>query len=422
MHVADARTRSFRQIDPPLGSRQNMKVLLAHNFYGSSAPSGENLVFEAEKELLRKHNHEVREFTRHSDEIRAQSVWGSAKGALATPWNPWMAHAMRKAVAEFQPAVVHAHNTFPLISPAIFSAIGQRAARVLTLHNYRLFCPAAIPMREGRVCTECLDLRSVAPALQHGCYRGSRVATVPLAASVALHRWLDTWNNHVDAFIVLSEFQRERVVLAGLNERKVHIKPNFLPGTPTSPSWDERPERVVFVGRLSVEKGLRTLLKAWAMWGKTAPQLRLIGDGPLREELQAQAAGLNVVFLGQLPAAAAQVEIKSSRLLVLPSECYETFGMVLAEAFGFGTPVAVSDLGPLPCIVKSNQNGLVFEATNASSLLEVVRSAWAHPDLLKKLGQGARLAFESHYNEETNYQSLMEIYGCAVAESQRGKQ
>jgi hypothetical protein len=158
-----------------------VKVLLVHNFYGSSAPSGENQVFEAEKLLLQEMGHEVTDFSRHSDEIRSQGTWGVVRGALATPWNPWMTRAVKEAVSNFQPDVVHVHNTFPLISPGIFHAIGPRAARVLTLHNYRLFCPAAIPMRGGRVCTDCLDMRSAWPALRYGCYRDSRVATLPLA-------------------------------------------------------------------------------------------------------------------------------------------------------------------------------------------------------------------------------------------------
>ena len=398
-----------------------MRVLLAHNFYGSTAPSGENQVLEEEKLLLQRFGHKVGEFSRNSDEIRAHGVWGAVQGALATPWNPWMAQAIREAVTVFQPAVMHVHNTFPLISPAIFSAIGQRAARVLTLHNYRLFCPAAIPMREGKVCTECLDRRSVVPALAHGCYRGSRLATVPLAANVALHRWLGTWHNHVDAFITLSEFQRERMVQAGLPASKVHVKPNFFPGRPEVIPWDERTKHVVFVGRLSEEKGLRTLLKAWALWGEAAPQLRLVGDGPLRAELAVNAAGLNVDFLGQLPAVQAQAEIASAHLLVLPSECFEGFPMVIREAFAFGTPAAVSNLGPLPSIVQSGQNGLVFEPGNAASLLDVLRGAWAQPDLLEKLGRGARQAFEAHYNEDANHQTLLEIYEQAMVENRRSR-
>ena len=197
-----------------------MRLLVVHNFYGSEAPSGENMVYQAEKALLKSRGHSVEEFTRHSDEIRSKGFRGQLRGALATPWSRRSARELRNHVERMRPDVVHVHNTFPLISPSIFHAIGHRAARVLTLHNYRIFCAAAIPMRHGRVCTECLDSRSVLPSLRYGCYRDSRAATVPLAAGVALHRRLGTWSNHVEAFISLTEFQRELLSWSGLPRRE----------------------------------------------------------------------------------------------------------------------------------------------------------------------------------------------------------
>ena len=239
-----------------------MKILLVHNYYGSAAPSGENQVFEAERALLRQRGHRVREFVRHSDEIRGQGVWGAVKGACAVPWNPCSVVAIRRAVDAFQPDIVHVHNTFPLISPGIFPAIGHRAARVLTLHNYRLFCPAAIPLRDGRVCTDCLAARSSWPALRHGCYRHSRLATLPLAFSVALHRTLNTWTQQVDAFIALSDFQRQLMTQSGLPAARVYVKPNFYPGHPQPVPWPDRQDYAVFAGRLTAEKGVETLIRA----------------------------------------------------------------------------------------------------------------------------------------------------------------
>ena len=393
-----------------------MKVLLVHNFYGSAAPSGENQVFEAEKALLQSRGHEVAEFTRQSDEIRGHGVWGSIQGAAATPWNPWSARAIRQAVARFVPDVVHVHNTFPLISPSVFHALaGTGVARVLTLHNYRLFCPAAIPMRAGQVCTDCLDRRSVLPALQHGCYRNSRLATVPLALNVALHRAAGTWSHQVDAFITLTEFQRQRVVDAGLPASRVYVKPNFYPGNPAVAPWDQRQPVVVFAGRLTAEKGVATLIRAWQLWGLEAPELRVLGDGELRGELESMAAGLPVRFLGQVDAAEAQRQIAQASLLVLPSECFEGFPMVVREAFAFGTPAAVADLGPLPGIVRHGVGGVVFDARNPESLLHTVRTAWQAPGRLENLGQGARQAFDTLYNEEANYMTLMRVYGQAMA-------
>lgn len=397
-----------------------MKILLIHNHYSSAVPSGENQVLIAEKLLLIKNHHLVEEFSRDNDEIKYSGIKGRITAALSTPWNPRMANVVRNRVELNKPDVVHVHNTFPLLSPAIFHAIGKRAARVLTLHNYRLFCPAAIPMRNSKVCTECLDKRSPIPSMIHGCYRDSRVATLPLAINVGLHRALGTWTKQVDAFICLSEFQRKMMIEAGLPREKVHVKPNFYPGNPKVVAWPERKPYVVFAGRLTAEKGVINLLRSWQAWGASAPELRLVGDGDLRTQLELMATGLPVRFLGQLGAEEAQAQIANAQLQILPSEWFEGFPMVVREAFAFGTPAAVSDIGPLPSIVEHGKSGVVFQPANPQSLLHEVRAAWETPGLLARLGQGARAEFESKYTEAANYAALMDIYQQAIEVSRNG--
>jgi glycosyltransferase involved in cell wall biosynthesis len=329
-----------------------------------------------------------------------------------------MATKIRAKVDEFRPDVVHVHNTFPLLSPAIFHAIGQRAARVLTLHNYRLFCPAAIPMRrDGTICTKCIDRHSVVPSIQHGCYRWSRVATVPLAVNVALHRFLGTWTQQVDAFIALTEFQRDLMVHAGLPPDRVHVKPNFFPGNPAPLGWSEREDVVVFAGRLKHEKGVETLVRAWLLWGAGAPELRILGDGPLRERLEHLAIGARINFMGQTPSNQAQAQISRAKLVILPSEWFECFPMVIREAFAFGTPAAVTDVGPLPGIVRHGKNGVIFDPHNPESLVREVREVWRAPGVLETLGAEARRTFELLYTEEQNYRSLKEIYEHAMSRS-----
>lgn len=398
-----------------------MRVLVVHNLYGSAAPSGENEVFRAERQLLVDHGHEVEAFVRDSDEIRNGGFAGTVKGALAVPWNPWSMRALRSHVDRFRPDVVHVHNTFPLISPSIFHGLEGRCARVLTLHNYRLFCAAAIPLRDGRPCTDCLDRRSPWPGLRHGCYRGSWLATLPLAAGIALHRVAGTWTSRVDAFIALTTFQQDIMVAAGLPAARVHVKPNFYPGHPVPIAWQQREPCAVFAGRLTPEKGVATLVEAWNRWGDAAPELRIIGDGPLRPQLEAAlVAGSRVRFLGQRPAAEARQEIAAARLLVLPSECFEGFPMVLREAFAFATPVAVSAIGPLPSLVDSGRAGLTFEPGRPDSLHTTVRAAWSDPVRLQTLGERARERFERLYTEDTNHQQLMVIYNAALTRHHAG--
>jgi len=392
-----------------------VRILLVHNFYGSAAPSGENRVFELEKDLLLKHGHVVDTFTRHSDEIRSAGIFGVLRGALSTPYNPFTALSIKCKVEQFKPDIVHVHNTFPLISPSFFKAIGNKAARVLTLHNYRLLCPAAIPTRAGNVCTDCMDNSSVWPSLKYGCYRNSRAATLPLALNVALHRVLGTWQKEVDTFIALTAFQRDLMVSSGLPEKLTRVKPNYYPGNPTPLPWANRGDYMVFVGRLASEKGCESLIRAWSLWGEDAPELRIIGDGPLRIGLEKQATYLPIRFLGQLSSDAAHDQISHAKLLLLPSECFEGVPMVLLEAFAFGTPTAVSNIGPLPSIVQDGVNGVVFQPSDPRSIIQSVQSAQNEPGMLELLASGARQSFESLYSESANYKLLLNIYEHAIA-------
>lgn len=390
-----------------------MRILLAHNFYGSGAPSGENRVFELELDLLRRNGHEVATLVRHSDEIRTTGWLGVAKGGIVTPWNPNSFRAMRKYVDSFKPDVIHVHNTFPLLSPAIFPA-ARGSARVLTLHNYRLLCAAGIPMRQGMPCTECITRRSVVPGLLHGCYRGSRVATLPLAASIALHRARGTWVNDVDSFIALSDFQRELMACGGLPIGRIEVKPNFYPGTPDRMPFESRPERVVFAGRIGAEKGVEDLVEAWLAWGNASPELRIVGDGPMLADLREKASQHpNIRFLGALNPLQAQEEISKARLLLLPSHCFETFGMVLVEAFAYGVPVGVSDIGPLPSIVKP-ADGVIFPSRDPKGLLLAIQNVWDDPQRLREMARKSIACFEGHYTEQINYRQLMEIYTRAI--------
>lgn len=391
-----------------------MKILLVHNSYGSDAPSGENVVFESEKAMLRAKGHQVQTFERHSDDIRKMGSLGTLIGASSVPWNPRSFAEIRRKLREFRPNLVHVHNTFPLISPAIFPA-ARGTARVLTLHNYRLFCAAGTPMRNAQVCTDCLDRKSVWPALKHGCYRGSRVATLPISAGIALHRYRDTWQHDVEAFIALTEFQRIEMIKAGLPPEKIFVRPNSVESSRGALPFDQRPNRIVFVGRLSTEKGLNDLIDTWKKWGRGAPELLIIGDGPLRSDLEALSKNMpNVRLLGQLSQADTRREVGASRLLVLPSRSLETFGLVVIEAFAVGTPVIASDIGPLPLLV-ANGEGATFRTGQPDSLLKELQKLWAHQPALKAMAERAFASWKSHYSQEQNYKLLLKIYERALA-------
>jgi len=396
-----------------------MKIVLSHNFYGSTAPSGENNVYLAERKLLKDNGHVILEYTRESDEIRDKGIRGDIKGALSTPWNPFSVRGLKKVLEDERPDILHVHNTFPLLSPAIFRAARKtKTATILTLHNYRIFCAAAIPLRDGMPCTECLDKRSVIPALRYGCYRQSRLATLPLAIMISLHRKIGTWHKDVDAFIVLTEFQKNKMIEGGLPSDSIYIKPHFYPNPPQPVPWEERYPRIIFIGRLSKEKGVHVLIEAWQRWGPEAPLLEIIGDGPERGSLEREAGKadntVRIKFYGQLQFPETQERLSRSRLLILPSLCFEGFPMVIREAFSLGIPVAASRMGSIPCIVTEGVNGRLFIPGDPDDLYRIVKGLWTEQERLARMAGTARAEFENEYTAEKNYKRLMEIYDLAL--------
>lgn len=403
---------------------EKKKIVLSHNFYGFSAPSGENTVFLAEKDMLLQHGHQLIEFVRNSDDIRDKGVFGLVQGACATPWNPFAKAALRRVLDAEQPDVIHVHNTFPLLSPAIFHAARDLgAAVVLTLHNFRLFCAAGIPMRDSLPCIQCLDKKSVIPALRYGCYRDSRMATLPMAAMIGLHRHLGTWRKCVDAFVALTAFQKGKMVDAGLPAAKVYIKPQFYPAPPSPVPWQDRAAKAMYIGRLGEEKGVHFLIQAWAKWGDPAPYLEIIGDGPWKARLQAQVNSLclqnKIKLSGQLSFEATQKKLANAHLLVLPSLCFEGFPMVIREALALGVPIAASRIGAIPDIVMDHKTGLLFKPGDPEDMLRILKSMWQDDEKLSTMAENARKDFEAKYTAEENHRQLMEIYSAAMEHRKR---
>ena len=401
-----------------------MRILTVHNFYGSDAPSGENTAYCGERDLLRHAGCEVAEFTRHSDEIRGRGVAGALRGGLSTPWNPWSAQALAAEVRRFRPDVVHVHNTFPLISPAVFHALGDGpAAVVMTLHNFRTVCASAMLMRNDRICTECLDRSSVRPALCHGCYRGNRVATAPLALSIALHRALGTWQRRVDAYVTLTGFQREVFRRAGFPDEALHVKANTYDTLLRPQPWSARSDRVLFVGRIGREKGVLSLLEAWRRWGAAAPQLEVVGEGPdldaARRFVSEHGCSARVCLRGALEFGEVQQLLAHSRLLIVPSTWFEGYPMVIREAFALGVPVAASDLGSLADLVDAAV-GRRFRPSDPDDLLKVVRRLWGDGGALEAMSEAARLRYERDLAPGPNLERLMAIYASARAGVRHG--
>ncbi len=379
-----------------------MRILKLHTHY--QQPGGEDSSFAAEVALLQERGHLVRPLVFHNKDLEGLPPW---RQAGLTLWNREAYRRVREAIREHRPDLLHVHNTFPLASPAVVHAAkAEGVPVVMTLHNFRLLCVNALFFRQGRVCEECLGGLPWRGVL-HGCYRESRPASAVVAGMLTLHRALGTWNL-VDRFIALTAFAREKFLQAGFPPEKVVVKPNFV--HPDPGPGEGRGGYALFVGRLSPEKGVFTLLEAWKRLGGRV-LLKVVGDGPLMPEVARLAQEVpGVEVLGRKGPDEVYALMGEASFLVFSSEWYEGFPRVLVEAFAKGLPLLASALGSHGSIVDHGRTGLHFRPGDPEDLAAQVEWLLTHPVELAQMRKEARAEYEAKYTAERNYERLMAIY------------
>lgn len=388
-----------------------MKILLIHNKYKEAG--GEDVVCQEEAELLLSNRHVVEVLL--FDNAGIKTFVDKLRCGLSVIYNYYSARQLQLKIEEFQPDVIHVHNFMPVASPSIFLiARRYRIPVVVTLHNYRLICPGATLFHKGRIFEN--SIHSVFPvrAVLNGAYRNSIWQTAALATMTAIHSLIGTWKNKVDVYITLTSFARKKFMNAaiGIPKSKFVVKPNFIKdigkGDPR-----QRKDYYLFVGRLTEEKGIRTLLKATRLFNF---KLVIIGSGPLSEEVvQCARENPRITFLGFQQKSVVINYMKSCRALLFPSEWYEGFPITLLEAFATGTVVVASKLGAMAEIVTNGVNGLHFEAGNEKELVARITELNADPQLVRRLSTSARSTYLEHYTPENNYPLMMSIYRKAIA-------
>lgn len=382
-----------------------MRILLVHNYY--QQPGGEDVVFAGEQQLLRNCGHEVLTYQADNHEL---SELHPVRAAVETVWSVPAYHKFMQVLKAARPDVVHFHNTFMRISPAAYYACRKVNVPVVqTLHNYRLLCLASTFYRAGHVCEACLQQRVPIAGIRHACYRQSRSQSTIVAAMLATHQWLDTWKDKVDVYIALTDFARRKFIEGGLPAEKIVLKPNFIdidPGERTIVGT-----YALFVGRLTEEKGIRLLVEAWSAIGEIP--LKIVGDGPLYDEIAAKAQCCphhSIEVMGRQNHQTIWALMKEAAFLIFPSGWYEGLPMTIIEAYACGLPVLTTNLGSMAEIVKHGVTGLHFPAGDSCRLAEQVRWAWAHPEEMAVMGRQARAYYGQHYTAQHSYERLIQIY------------
>lgn len=392
-----------------------MRVMQVHNRYRSTAPSGENRVVDQEGGALSAAGHEVMRFERSSDEIEHWPVAKKAALSATIVWSRRSRRDLAAALREHRPDVVHIHNTFPLLSPAVLYACRDAAVPVVaTLHNYKLMCASGDFFRDGRVCHDCAQ-GGPAPAVRHGCYRQSRAASAPVALAIGAHR--SAWRSLVSAYVFISAAQRDLLGGLGLAGERVFVRHNLIPGQDVKPA--PREPMLLYAGRLDEAKGARLLMAGWDRHldgpGDRGLRLVIAGAGALADEVAAWAAARpSVEMAGQVSGSECAALMSRARAVLVPSAWEETFGLVVVEAMALRTPPIAAGHGSLPELINPGVDGVLFAPGDPTALASAIADAQAHPEQYQTLGEQARKTYEQRFNTDASLKHLLEIYRFAI--------
>jgi len=385
-----------------------MRIVICHNYFRERG--GEDQVFEDEVGLLASHGHDVTTFVRNNKDI--DGLADTVRVALGTPWNWGAARELAELVRKTRAEIVHFHNWLPQISPACFySAREAGAAVVQTLHNYRWACPKGILFRDGEVCEDCLGKKMPWPAVRHACYRDNRMGSLFVGATIGLHHMLRTTQRTIDAFVAPGPFIRDKMTEAGLPNDKIHIKPNFLTHDPGP--GNGAGGYVMYLGRLSPEKKIDTLLAAWEHLDGSVP-LKISGIGPLQPQVEAAArSNPSIEYLGFAPNEALDGLLGEAKALVFPSGTYEAQPMTILEAYAKGTPVIAARLGAMSSLIDDGRTGWHFEPGDARGLADVVSRTF-HGTEMGPTRETVRQEFLKSYTPSPNHDVAMKVYEAAI--------
>lgn len=393
-----------------------MRIVVVHNRYRSGAPSGENRVVDREREALSALGHEVVPFERCSDEIEQWSLVKKSSLPARILWSREAYRDLREALRKHRPDVVHIHNTFPLISPAVLYACQAEAVPVVvTIHNKRLMCASGDFFRNGTVCHDCIQ----GPAFQaivHGCYRGSRLATTTIVVATSAHR--KAWRSMVSAYVFASRSQRDLLDGLGFPHDRVFVRYNLIPRL--SMRQVPRNNHVMYAGRLEEAKGPRLLMAGWDCYrsksGDSGLRLVISGGGVLEEEVSAWASARpSVHMVGHADDVQFSDLMSRARAVILPSTCEETFGLVAVEAMAAGTPPIATGHGAFAELITPGVDGVLFPPDDPAALGMAIADVEAHPERYQAYGTQARQTYQERFDPDRNIEQLLEIYRFAIA-------
>lgn len=387
-----------------------MRILLSNKFYYRRG--GDCIYMLNLEQLLKKHGHEVAVFAMDypdNDETPWKKYFPSNMSKLMAFTRPFGSREVKnkfgKLLDDFKPDVVHLNNIHTQLSPVIAELAHRRGIRtVWTLHDYKLLCPRYDCLRNGKeICELCFN-GDKSQCKTYRCMKGSR------PASEIGYREAMTWNRKrleacTDLFVCPSRFMAEKMAQGGFRKDKLKVLCNFIDIEKCRKDGYAKDDYYCYVGRLSHEKGVGTLVGAAA---RLPYKLKIIGGGPLLEQLKIKNEELkgNVEFLGFRQWADIKDIVGKARFSVIPSEWYENNPLSVIEAECLGTPVLGARIGGIPELIDEGMNGMTFDSGNANDLAEKIKAMYNADFDYKAIADAAM----KRYNAEIYYDEIMKCY------------
>jgi glycosyltransferase involved in cell wall biosynthesis len=353
--------------------------------------------------MLKEHGHKVILYSRNNSELKKMNKVQKLMLPITTIFNPRTYKDIKRIVKQEKIDIVHVHNTLNLVSPSVYyAALKCKVPVVQTIHNFRMLCPGATFYRDGHICEDCLKY-GLSCSIKHDCYRNSKLQTLACVISVKIHRLLGIYKKI--NYICLTEFTKEKIQSVAAKER-IYIKPNFVYdfGGETKPE-----DYYVFVGRLEEIKGIDVLIDAFKQMPNK--KIKVVGTGILDEKIRNRVRYEqlnNIELVGFKTRTEVNQIVKGAKALIMCSQWYETFGMVIVEAYSNGVPVIVGNIGNIKDLVIEGETGELFQYNSSEALVEAVERFEKKYD--SSYGYNGYKLYKEKFSPDVNYKILMGIY------------
>lgn len=386
-----------------------MKILLIHNFY--RCRGGEDRYVEILEETLCRKGHHVIHFFYDSRDIEQFNFFQKCMIPLRLIRSPSAGRELETLVRKEKPHLAVVHNLFPLLSLSILNVLKKNRIPILKrLENYKFLCLNGLFLRNDYNVCEVCKKGNFFPGIFHRCYQRNFFYSMGIAISEFIHRRLKTVTAAADLFLATSRFVEKKFVEAGFPEDKIVVHPNFIDFEPLK-SPAPPGDYAIFVGRLSGEKGLLTLLKAFN--GLPELSLKILGEGPLENQLKEYVQlhqMKHVTFAGFVDGKLKREMLSKALFLVFPSECYESFGYSIIESYACGVPVVASDIGGARELIKEGNTGFLFEPGNPGDLRKKISLMLKKNQSLAEMRKKSLERAKELYTRETGCQNLDRLF------------